>query len=196
MKMNIATACRIAGSAAIALSLTSAAFAATVPSSTSADQKALMKTCNTKATAQALNGAARKAFMKSCLTGKSTAATSPQASLAPVPAPAIVSALPTAPAKAGWHSTAGTPLAAVATHAKPAGVTSAASLAGNQFAGASQAQAHCPSATVVWVNGSSKVYHYAGYSEYGKTKASSYMCEADAKAAGNRAAKDEKAPLH
>jgi hypothetical protein len=57
-----------------------------------------------------------------------------------------------------------------------------------------QARARCPSDTVVWVNTKSNVYHFAGRRDYGNTKQGAYMCEADAKAAGDRAAKNEKHP--
>ena len=39
----------------------------------------------------------------------------------------------------------------------------------------------------VWVNGKSKTYHCQGTKYYGKTKAGSYMIEAEANAAGNHA---------
>ena len=39
----------------------------------------------------------------------------------------------------------------------------------------------------VWVNGKSKTYHCQGTKYYGKTKAGSYMTEAEAKTAGNHA---------
>ena len=57
-----------------------------------------------------------------------------------------------------------------------------------------QAKAHCPADTVVWVNTKSGVYHFAGTHNYGTTKQGAYMCEADAKAAGDRAAENEKHP--
>jgi hypothetical protein len=73
--------------------------------------------------------------------------------------------------------------------------SSAASLTGaNQFASEDQAKTHCPADTVVWVNLSSKIYHYRGYKDYGITKKGAYMCEKDATAQGNRASKIEKHP--
>jgi hypothetical protein len=63
-----------------------------------------------------------------------------------------------------------------------------------QFTTDAQARARCPSDTVVWVNTKSNVYHFAGRRDYGNTKQGAYMCEADAKAAGDRAAKNEKHP--
>jgi hypothetical protein len=62
--------------------------------------------------------------------------------------------------------------------------------------GQQQAGADC---TSVWVNMRSHVYHFAGTSDhgrnfYGNTRQGAYMCEADARAAGNRAAFDEHHP--
>jgi hypothetical protein len=57
-----------------------------------------------------------------------------------------------------------------------------------------QAMAKCPTDTVVWVNSKNGIYHFKGTRDYGHTKAGTYMCEADAKAAGDRAAKGEKHP--
>jgi hypothetical protein len=63
-----------------------------------------------------------------------------------------------------------------------------------QFAEESEAKAHCPSDTVVWVNLSSKIYHFHGNKDYGNTKSGAYVCEKDATAQGFRAAKNEKHP--
>jgi hypothetical protein len=64
----------------------------------------------------------------------------------------------------------------------------------NSFATEAAAKAKCPTDTVVWVNTSSKIYHFAGTKDYGHTKAGSFMCEKDATGAGDRAAKSEKHP--
>jgi hypothetical protein len=51
-----------------------------------------------------------------------------------------------------------------------------------------------PNRYVVWVNTRSRVYHFEGTHNYGHTKEGAYMCEADAKAAGDRAAMNEHHP--
>jgi len=43
---------------------------------------------------------------------------------------------------------------------------------------------------LVWVNTKSRVHHFAETENYGHTKQGIYMYEADANAAGDRAAKD------
>ena len=57
-----------------------------------------------------------------------------------------------------------------------------------------RAKARCPTDTVVWANLKSKIYHFSGHKDYGTTKEGTYMCEKDATAAGDRAAKNEKHP--
>jgi hypothetical protein len=44
------------------------------------------------------------------------------------------------------------------------------------------------------VNEHSHIYHFVGTRDYGNTKRGAYMCEAEAQAAGNRAAKNERHP--
>ena len=65
-----------------------------------------------------------------------------------------------------------------------------ASLPAGQFNTEADAKSHCPGDTVVWVNTKSKIYHYAGHADYGKTKRGAYVCEKEA--TGFRAAKGEK----
>ena len=65
---------------------------------------------------------------------------------------------------------------------------------GREFWFERQARAHCPSDTVVWVNTYSHIYHFASTEYYGRTRWGAYMCEADARVSGNRAAYNERHP--
>jgi len=101
----------------------------------------------------------------------------------PVATPVAAPAPPPAPS----------PTPTVASRPRPAPTKAAPTGAGG-FASEQEAKGRCPTDTVVWVNTSSSVYHFAGTRNYGATKAGAYMCEADAKAAGDRAAKNETHP--
>lgn len=84
---------------------------------------------------------------------------------------------------------------ATAPQRQPRRATTAAAPAGeNQFTSEAQAKSRCGSDTVVWVNEPTKVYHFSGSKRFGNTKQGAYMCERDAQAAGDRAAKNEKHP--
>jgi hypothetical protein len=48
-----------------------------------------------------------------------------------------------------------------------------------------------PRAGMVWVNTSTKIYHYEGDPWYGRTKEGKYMSEQEAIAAGYRASKQK-----
>jgi pyruvate/2-oxoglutarate dehydrogenase complex dihydrolipoamide acyltransferase (E2) component len=120
------------------------------------------------------SGQTKRAFVAACRAGNETI---PQGAAAPAPMPA--------------------PAAAPAPAPTPAATTSAAApmpMGAGEFASEQQARYRCPSDTVVWVNKESHVYHFAGTHNYGHTKQGAYMCEADAKVAGDRAAKNEKHP--
>jgi hypothetical protein len=86
--------------------------------------------------------------------------------------------------------------AQLAPNRSPASSTSAPNRSGtDQFSSEAEAKAHCASGNVVWFNSKSKVYHFAGTRDYGKTKSGAYMCQSDADRVG-RAAKNEKPPAH
>ena len=120
------------------------------------------------------NGMKWPEFLKQCRTQKEAAAPAPAPAAAPAPAPA-----PLAPAPAPTYQPKPKPMQA----ARPTGA--------GQFASEAEAKARCPGDTVVWVNtkGKSHTYHYSGSRWYGTTKQGSYMCEADAGAAGYHASK-------
>jgi hypothetical protein len=132
-------------------------------------------------------GITEKAYVEDCRTGK-TAMTPPAA---PVPK--------SEPAQTKMAPQKAEPERSTAAPAKPMAPVAAAPASGkpegaNQFAAESQAKARCPSDVVVWANLNSKIYHFAGHSNYGHTKQGAYMCEKDAEAQGIRAAKNEKRP--
>lgn len=60
----------------------------------------------------------------------------------------------------------------------------AASLA--LFSSADQAQQHCPSDVVVWLNLPTHIYHWKGMRWYGNTKNGAYVCKKEADDNGNR----------
>jgi len=52
-----------------------------------------------------------------------------------------------------------------------------------------EARYRCPTDKVVWLNTDSQIYHHQGTRYHSRTKQGAYMCEADAGAAGDRAAR-------
>lgn len=49
-----------------------------------------------------------------------------------------------------------------------------------------EAQHHCPSDIVVWLNTRSGIYHLKGERWYGQTQSGAYMCMSEANAAGDQ----------
>lgn len=144
-------------------------------------------------------GKTEKAYVAECrgAVGKPAAETTPAAPArptAPVPAPAAAAPKPAPAPAAAAPKQVPTP-AATATRPAPTRTTPAAgSTAENQYTTEAEAKTRCSADTVVWVNLSSKVYHFAGHRTYGKTKNGAYMCEKDTAGAGARASKNEKHP--
>jgi hypothetical protein len=147
-------------------------------------QQKTAKQCNeewtaNKAAIQA-SGKTKKAYVAECRGLTTTAApAAPAAATQPTPSQA---APPTTQPRTNR-----------AMNARPReSVTSGAAPAVGQFGTEVAAKAHCPADTVVWANLESKIYHFAGSRDYGRTKHGAYMCEREA--AGLRAAKNEKHP--
>ena len=160
--------------------------AAVVSFSSAAAYAKTVKECDAEYTANkaAIKAAGQKKadYVTACRAG----------AVAPVATPAA--AAPAAPAAAPAATPAAAAPPPVAPAAAPAKPRVAAPAAAGGFAADTQAKAHCPADTVVWVNTKSGVYHFAGTHNYGTTRQGAYMCEADAKAAGDRAAENEKHP--
>jgi Tfp pilus assembly protein PilE len=187
-KKDYVAACR--GETATAPAAAPAAAPAPAPAAPAAPAAANAKPTKDCDAEYAANKAAIKAggqtkrdFVAACRSGTEVIPTgSAAAPAAPAPAPAAPAA---APAPAPQVAPAPAPVAP-----KPqVGATGAGG-----FSTDAQARARCPSDTVVWVNTKSRIYHFAGTHNYGHTEQGTYMCEADAKAAGDRAAENEKHP--
>jgi hypothetical protein len=136
------------------------------------------------------NGVTEKTYVAQCRGGaapaQTTAAPSP-----PAPAPRTAPASPApAPTAAAPPKPASSPTSA----ATPASTSPANPAGANEFSTEAQAKARCPGDTVVWVNLTSKIYHFSGTKSYGATKKGAYMCERNSVAEGMRAAKNETHP--
>jgi hypothetical protein len=151
----------------------------------SANAESIMKMCGDQwkaaKAAGATNGETWPQFLAQCRAHQqsSVVATAPADATAPAPAPTMhtVPAPPPTPVPAEPpYSSLPTPMD------------------NGEFASDQQARAHCPTDTVVWVNTRSRVYHFAGTHNYGHTKEGAYMCEAEARAAGDKAAMNEHHP--
>src|SRR5271166_1309178 len=156
-----------------------AAMAVGLAATDGAHAQSIMRQCGDEWKAakanNATNGQTWQEFLKDCRARHAAAA----------PAPA---ATPAAAAPAAAPAPAATPAAAAP---KPMAVPkpAAAPTGAGEFGTAAEAKARCPSDTVVWVNANSHIYFHEGARYYGKTKKGAYMCEADAKAAGDRASR-------
>ena len=152
-----------------------AGLAALLPAQAQTPQQK-MKDCaaewKTMKTSNQTKGMKYRDFEKECL-AKSAGTT-----------PAATPTAPSAPAATNAPATRSAPPAGKSAAIRPSG--------SGEFQTEAAAKARCPTDTVVWVNLNSKIYHYSGHSDYGKTKSGAYMCEKDTNAAGFRAAKNEK----
>ena len=138
------------------------------------------------------NGVTEKAYVAQCRGGAAPAQTTaaPPTPSAPAPAPTAAAPAP-APTAAASPSRA-TPPPPPNAGAAPSVPENAVGT--NEFSTEAQAKARCPTDTVVWVNLTSKIYHFSGTKNYGSTKHGAYMCERDTAAAGMHAAKNETHP--
>jgi hypothetical protein len=127
-------------------------------------------------------------FLSQCRTHENAAVAPPSGTFAPAPAPAPAPANQSGSLFPWWQPS--TPASAPAPN-----VGAPSAPRAGEYTTELAARARCPSDTVVWVNTPSRVYHYSGTHYYGHTKRGAYMCEADARAAGNRAARKE-LPAH
>ena len=128
-------------------------------------------------------GVTEKAYVEKCRAGEAVALPS-----TPAPAPTATAPAPSTPAAAPSQPT-------TRSMAKPSPPVATSTPTGaGQFASEADAKSRCPADIVVWVNLKSKIYHFAGYKNYGTTEHGAYMCEKQATTDGFRASKNEKRP--
>jgi hypothetical protein len=172
------TQCRAGGVTAQPAPSTTPAAAPAPAASGEKTAKACRDEWRANKDANQAKGITEKAYVTQCRAGGTVASPAP---MAPPPAQTRTTTAP-APASPPPTATMGTRTATAA----PTGA--------NQYSTEGQARFRCSGGTVVWANLDSKIYHFTGHREYGKTKAGAYMCEQDATSQGMRAAKNEKHP--
>ena len=121
-------------------------------------------------------------FLSQCR-ARQTSTASSSGGFAPAPAPAPAPASQSGSLFPWWQQSA--PSSAPASN-----VGAPSALQAGQYTTELAARARCPSDTVVWVNTPTRIYHYSGTRYYGHTLKGGYMCEADARSAGYRAARN------
>jgi hypothetical protein len=130
-------------------------------------------------------GVTEKAYVEKCRAGEAVALPT-----TPAPAPTATPTAPPPPTPAAAPSQTAPRPATRPTATAPAPAPTGA----GQFATEGEAKSRCPADVVVWVNLNSKIYHFAGYKNYGTTEHGAYMCEKQATTDGFRASKNEKRP--
>jgi hypothetical protein len=121
-------------------------------------------------------------FLSQCRARQTTTASS-SGGFVPAPAPAPAPASQSGSLFPWWQQSAPSSAPASNVGAPPA-------LQAGQNTTELAARARCPTDTVVWVNMPTRIYHYSGTRYYGHTLKGGYMCEADARSAGYRAARN------
>jgi hypothetical protein len=158
-------------------------FGLAVGGSNSASAESVMKTCASQwkqaQTTGTTGGQSWPQFLEQCRTRQGSAGSPPSGTFAPAPAPPPAPASQSGSLFPWWQQSV-----PVSTPGAPA-----APRAG-EYTTELAARARCPSDTVVWANTPTRIYHYSGTHYYGRTRRGAYMCEADARAAGYRAAKN------
>lgn len=124
-------------------------------------------------------------FLAQCRTRRGSASASPSGGFAPAPNPASTPApSPQSGSQFPWWRPSGS------ASSTGSNVGAPSVLRANQYTTELAARARCPTDTVVWVNTPTGIYHYSGTRYYGQTRRGAYMCEADARGAGYRGARN------